>query len=42
MATDGGGATPSPAAKKANLLDAYSIKHLLDETVSEVNGGSKR
>ncbi|BAF09079.1 signal peptidase complex subunit 2 [Oryza sativa Japonica Group] len=36
MATDGGGATPSPAAKKANLLDPYSIKHLLDETVSEV------
>ncbi|KAF0932112.1 hypothetical protein E2562_008649 [Oryza meyeriana var. granulata] len=35
MATDGGAAS-SPAAKKANLLDPYSIQRLLDETVSEV------
>uniref|UniRef100_A0A0D9VHA2 Signal peptidase complex subunit 2 n=1 Tax=Leersia perrieri TaxID=77586 RepID=A0A0D9VHA2_9ORYZ len=39
MATDGGGgggASPPAAKKKANLLDPYSIKHLLDDTVSDV------
>ncbi|XP_040376557.1 uncharacterized protein LOC102704678 [Oryza brachyantha] len=36
IATNGGGApASSPAANKANLLDPYSIKHLLDDTVSE-------
>jgi signal peptidase complex subunit 2 len=30
-------ATPAKATpKKANLLDPHSIKHLLDETISEV------
>ncbi|KAM0826413.1 hypothetical protein ACQ4PT_068899 [Festuca glaucescens] len=37
MASDGAVATPAKATrKKANLLDPHSIKHLLDETISEV------
>lgn len=37
MASDGAAATPAKVTpKKANLLDPHSIKHLLDETVSEV------
>ncbi|KAE8817807.1 putative signal peptidase complex subunit 2 [Hordeum vulgare] len=37
MASDGAVATPAKVTpKKANLLDPHSIKHLLDETVSEV------
>uniref|UniRef100_A0A0D3FWC6 Signal peptidase complex subunit 2 n=3 Tax=Oryza TaxID=4527 RepID=A0A0D3FWC6_9ORYZ len=37
MASDGAAATPAKASpKKANLLDPHSIKHLLDETISDV------
>uniref|UniRef100_A0A0E0KR52 Signal peptidase complex subunit 2 n=1 Tax=Oryza punctata TaxID=4537 RepID=A0A0E0KR52_ORYPU len=37
MASDGASATPAKASpKKANLLDPHSIKHLLDETISDV------
>jgi hypothetical protein len=37
MASDGAAGTPAKATpKKANLLDPHSIKHLLDETISEV------
>ncbi|KAK1683453.1 hypothetical protein QYE76_044301 [Lolium multiflorum] len=37
MASDGAAATPAKVTpKKANLLDPHSIKHLLDETISEV------
>jgi signal peptidase complex subunit 2 len=37
MASDGAAATPAKATpKKANLLDLHSIKHLLDETISDV------
>nr|AGT16470.1 peptidase [Saccharum hybrid cultivar R570] len=37
MASDGAAATPAKVTpKKANLLDPYSIKHLLDETISDV------
>ncbi|TVU14296.1 hypothetical protein EJB05_37757 [Eragrostis curvula] len=37
MAGDGAAATPAKATpKKANLLDPHSIKHLLDETISDV------
>jgi signal peptidase complex subunit 2 len=37
MASDGAVPTPAKATpKKANLLDPHSIKHLLDETISEV------
>ncbi|KAJ3679569.1 hypothetical protein LUZ60_017580 [Juncus effusus] len=34
MASDGSAAKNNP--KKANLLDPHSIKHLLDESVTEV------
>lgn len=37
MASDGAAATPAKVTpKKANLLDPHSIKHLLDETISDV------
>ena len=37
MASDGSTATPAKVTpKKANLLDPHSIKHLLDETISDV------
>jgi len=38
MASDGAAAKVTP--KKANLLDPYSIKHLLDETISDVHYAS--
>jgi len=37
MASDGAAATPAKVTpKKANILDPHSIKHLLDETISDV------
>ncbi|KAG8064695.1 hypothetical protein GUJ93_ZPchr0004g40026, partial [Zizania palustris] len=37
MASDSATATPAKATpKKANLLDQHSMKHLLDETISDV------
>ncbi|XP_058088737.1 signal peptidase complex subunit 2-like [Magnolia sinica] len=39
MASNGSSSSPKPNPKKANLMDPHSIKHLLDESVSEIVTG---